>query len=225
MNDLVEYKEGASFFSLDQKWQSKVAQGEGWSYGIELLLMKKYGKTTGWVGYTWSKSERLFNRPGQVISFGNTFPYKYDRRHDVSIVVSHKLSERIDMGLTWVYGTGNATTLGYEKYPAYYQTKVQSQQLLYQGYLSSYEGSPDITYYSSRNNFRMPAYHRLDFGINFHKRKKWGKRTWSVSVYNLYNRKNPFMLQWKHDYVTKKYELKQISLFPIIPSVAYRFEF
>jgi len=221
MDNLVEYKEGASFFELDKNWQTKIAQGKGWSYGIELLVMKKYGKTTGWIGYTWSKSNRQFDRPGQEISFGNIFPYKYDRRHDISIVISHKLNDHIDMGLTWVFGTGNATTLGYEKYPSYFQTKY-GQTPNSSGYS---DNEPDITYYGSRNNFRMPSYHRLDLGINFHKEKKWGKRTWSVSIYNVYNRKNPFMLKWERDLKTNKYKLMQISLFPIIPSVAYRFEF
>ena len=216
MNNIVEYAEGASFFSLDDDWESKVAQGEGWSYGLELLLMKKYGNTTGWIGYTWSKSERQFNRPGEEISFGKVFPYKFDRRHDISIVVSHKINDHIDMGATWVFGTGNATTLGYEKYPTYYQSSAIS---------NNYYGSSNITYYESRNNFRMPNYHRLDVGVNFHKDKKWGKRTWTFSIYNVYNRKNPFMLQWEQDYETGKTKLMQISLFPIIPSVLYRFEF
>jgi hypothetical protein len=184
--------------------------------------MKKYGKTTGWIGSTWSKSDRQFDQPGQEISFGNVFPYKYDRRHDISIVISHKLNDHIDMGLTWVFGTGNATTLGYEKYPAYFQTKYG--QTNPNNYYYDQE-EPDITYYENRNNFRMPSYHRLDLGVNFHKEKKWGKRTWSLSIYNVYNRKNPFMLKWEKDHATNKYKLMQISLFPIIPSITYRFEF
>jgi hypothetical protein len=215
MDNLVEYKEGASIFSFENDWESKVALGEGKSYGLEVLLMKKLGKTTGWIGYTLSKSTRLFNRPGQEISFGEEFPYTYDRRHDVSIVISHSFNDHIDMGLTWVYGTGNATTLGVETYPAYYP-------MGFNGY--NYNYGRDITYYENRNNYRMPAYHRLDIGINFHKQKKWGKRTWSFSVYNAYNRQNPFYLDWDYD-KTGQLKLYQFSLFPIIPSIAYHFEF
>jgi hypothetical protein len=219
MHNIVEYAEGASFLSLNDDWEEKVAQGEGWSYGVELLLMKKYGNTTGWIGYTLSKSDRLFDRDGETISFGKVFPYKFDRRHDISIVISHKINDHIEIGATWVFGTGNATTLGYEKYPAYYQSAVVDNSNFYSF------NQPNITYYEMRNNFRMPNYHRLDIGVNLHKQKKWGKRTWTFAIYNVYNRKNPFMLQWEYDYKTNKTKLMQISLFPIIPSVSYRFEF
>jgi len=218
MDNLVEYKEGASFFSLENDWESKIALGKGWSYGIELLVMKKYGNTSGWIGYTWSKSERLFDKPGQEISYGKVFPYKYDRRHDLSIVISHKLSEKVDFGVTWVFGTGNAATLGYEKYPSNFQSNR-----LYDPYYTGIYA--DITYYESRNNFRMPAYHRLDVGINFHKDKKWGKRTWNLSIYNVYNHKNPFYVDWGYDEKDKTNKLYQYSIFPIIPAISYKFEF
>lgn len=217
MDNLVEYKEGATFFSIDNDWQEKITQGTGLSYGLEFLLMKKYGKTTGWIGYTWSRSDRTFDRPGEEISFGKTFPYKYDRRHDLSLVLSYKLNDRIDVGLTWVFGTGNATTLGYENYPGYLQGAG------YNGY--GYGSEPEIVYYESRNNYRMPSYHRLDLGINFHKQKKWGKRTWNYSLYNAYNRQNPFVLEWERNWETDEYKLYQLSLFPILPSVSYKFEF
>jgi len=117
------------------------------------------------------------------------------------------------MGATWVFGTGNATTLGYEFYPAY------NPDNNHYGYYS------EITNYESRNNFRMPAYHRLDIGFNFHKEKKWGTRTWSFSVYNAYNRKNPFFINWESDPYTGEKKLYQYSLFPIMPSLSYQFEF
>lgn len=223
MDNIIEYKEGATFFSIDNNWESKVAMGKGWSKGIELLLMKKYGKTTGWLGYTLSQSDRQFNRPGQEISYGKRFPYKFDRRHDISLVLTYKLRDDIDFGLTWVYGTGNAVTLGYEMYPSMEQSngsEYNDTDVDYYGY-----NSPDITYLEKRNNFRMPAYHRLDFSINFHKEKKWGRRTWNLSVYNAYNRQNPFFMQWEQDWDDDKVKLYQYSLFPIIPSLTYKFEF
>ncbi|HON19259.1 MAG TPA: TonB-dependent receptor, partial [Salinivirgaceae bacterium] len=160
-----------------------------------------------------SKSMRKFDRPGQMISFGKPFPYKYDRRHDASIVVTHKFSDRFDMGLTWVYGTGNATTLDFEQYPSLDQ--------LLNGY---YNDTPEIPYYETRNNYRMPDYHRLDVSLNFHKEKKYGRRTWNISVYNVYNRKNSFYLSKGYDEhgVEKLYSW---SLFPIIPSISWRLEF
>ncbi len=215
MDNIIEYKEGATFFSLENDWQDKVAMGEGWSYGLELLIMKKYGKTTGWIGYTWSKSERQFNRPDKEISFGKIFPYKYDRRHDISVVLTHKFSERFDVGATWVFGTGNTTTLEFERYPSIDQFDTNAWL---------YGGDSEIPYYETRNNYRMPPYHRLDVGMNFHKEKKRGKRIWNISVYNVYNRKNPFYMNWERgDFGTQK--LYYYSLFPIIPSFSWRFEF
>jgi outer membrane receptor for ferrienterochelin and colicin len=214
MDNIIEYRDGANFFTLDNNWQNKVAMGEGWSYGLELLIMKKYGNTTGWIGYTWSKSERQFNRPDQEISFGKVFPYKYDRRHDISFVLTHKFSEDFDMGVTWVFGTGNTTTLEFERYPSIDQ--FDTNDWLY--------GDSEIPYYETRNNYRMPPYHRLDVGMNFHKEKKRGKRIWNISVYNVYNRKNPFYMNWERgDFGTQK--LYYYSLFPIIPSFSWRFEF
>lgn len=216
MDNLVEYKEGASIFSLENDWENNVALGKGWSYGLEFLLMKQLGNTTGWIGYTLSKSDRLFDKPGQEISFGEKFPYTYDRRHDISFVLSHKINKRMDIGLTWVFGTGNATTLGFESYP-----EIDTDNSDYY----SDQWSNQVINYEGRNNYRMPSYHRLDVGINFHKEKKWGKRTWNFSVYNAYNRKNPFYLDWGYDNNTRQTKLYKYSIFQIMPSVSYSFEF
>jgi len=210
MNNLIEYKEGASFLSTNDDWQDKIEQGKGWAYGIELLIDKKMGKTTGWIGYSLSWSERQFDN----ISFGERFPYKYDRRHDISIVINHKFNHKLDIGATWVFGTGNAVTLATEKYLPHISNG---------GYSYGY-----IEYFEKRNAFRMPSYHRLDIAINMHKVKRWGTRTWSLGVYNLYNRKNPFFLYYDNDFIFgggSERVLKQVSLFPIIPSISYSFKF
>ncbi len=161
-------------------------------------------------GYTLSWSERKFEN----IGFGKTFPYKYDRRHDISVVVTHKFNNKVDVGLTWVYGTGNATTLGIERYSSLDES------------LEGYFQGGDIEYFENRNGFRMPSYHRLDVGVNLHKEKKWGKRTWSFGLYNAYNRQNPFFMYFTHEHNYQNDQvLKQLSLFPVIPSVCYKFEF
>ena len=212
MSNLIEYKDGASYFSFssDDGWQNKVLQGKGWSYGAEILLQKTIGKTSGWIGYTLSWSERKFDS----LNFGKVFPFKYDRRHDISVVVNHKFSEKIDVGLVWVYETGNAITLASTKYLELPNVDPDPNNI--------YIESPD-----SRNSFRMPAYHRLDVSINFHKKKKWGERTWSYGLYNAYNRKNPFYLYTEttinNNVASTK--LKGLCLFPIIPSISYNFKF
>ncbi|MBI9068357.1 MAG: TonB-dependent receptor [Salinivirgaceae bacterium] len=212
MDNIVEYKEGATFLSFDNSWENKIAMGEGWSKGIEVLLMKKHGRVSGWIGYTLSQSDRQFNRFEQEIAYGKKFPYKFDRRHDLSFVLTYKLDDRIDFGLTWVFGTGNATTLGYETYPAIIDN-------------DNFDNTYDVTHYENRNNYRMPSYHRMDVSINFHKQKRWGTRTWNLSIYNVYNRQNPFFVNWEYDYEAKKNKLYQYSIFPIMPSVSYKFEF
>ncbi|MFA9388495.1 MAG: TonB-dependent receptor domain-containing protein [Prolixibacteraceae bacterium] len=226
MTNLIEYKEGAAFMGNATNWEDKVELGKGWSYGAEVMLERTIGKTTGWIGYTWSKTERQFDE----LNFGKKFPAKYDRRHDISIAFTHEISDRVDFGGTWVYGTGNAVTLAIMKYP---QLDIPYSQV-------TYRDAGDLQDYGGRNNYRMPAYHRMDFGINYHKEKKHGIRTWSFSVYNLYNRMNPFMLQWETEYGDYTYNnitgelvydsdpetvLKQFSLFTIVPSISYSFKF
>jgi len=206
MSNLLEYKEGASFFSINDDWQNKVIQGKGWSYGMEFLVRKERGKTTGWIGYTLSWTNRQFDG----ISFGEVFPYKYDRRHDIGIAITHHFNEDIDMGLTWVFGTGNAVTLATEKYEGMHQNK--------DFFSNSY-----VQYIETRNNYRMPNYHRLDLGVNFHKKMKHGVRTWSFGLYNAYSRQNPFFLYFSKE--SGSTQLYQISLFPVIPSFRYNFKF
>ncbi len=218
MDNIIEYKDGASFFGSSTNWEEKVSIGRGWSYGLEFLAQRSYGNTTGWLGYTWSKSERLFNRPGEELNFGEIFPAKYDRRHDISVVASHKFSEKIDISGTWVYSTGNAGTLEIQ----YYETGRTPNS----NYFYDFGALP---YIPTRNNFRYPSYHRMDFGVNFHKFKKHGTRTWNLSVYNLYNQLNPFIVTTNttYDYVNdvSKRKLVKITIFPIIPSVSYSYKF
>ncbi|TNE31241.1 MAG: TonB-dependent receptor [Bacteroidetes bacterium] len=200
MSNLIEYKEGSSFFAGSQDWQNKVTTGRGWSYGLELLLEKKVGATTGWIGYTWSSSNRQFDE----VNFGNPYPYTYDRRHDLSIAVTHKLSDTWTMGAVFVYGTGNAVTLPTAQYRDPYTGEL-------------------IEHVSERNNYRAPAYHRLDLSFTHTKKTSWGESIWQFGVYNVYNRKNPFYLYFSTENTGKK--LTQVSLFPILPSVSWSFKF
>ena len=213
MDNLIEYKDGASFFGSSDTWENKVCMGRGWAYGVEFLVQRSFGKTTGWIGYTWAHSKRQFDREGMEINGGKVFPAKYDRRHDISITVQHKFSDRFDLSGTWVFSSGNCGTLG---------TQV------YEGLMDEWGYIPSINALE-RNNFRMGNYHRLDLSVNFHKQKKHGIRTWNISVYNVYNHKNPFIVYtdygWDEATQTEKKKLMQASLFPIIPSVSYSYKF
>ena len=208
MQNLIEYRDGASFLGNSSDWQTKVESGRGWSYGGEVLVEKKEGKTTGWIGYTLSWTNRQFEN----LNFGETFPYRYDRRHDISVAVTHTFSERVDVGLVWVYGTGNAVSLPTERYQGM------------NDFGNIFSSNREIGHIESRNNYRMPAFHRLDLGVNFHKKTRYGSRTWSFGLYNAYSRQNPFFLYFSQDDRGNQ-RLTQLSLFPIIPSINYNFKF
>ena len=212
MDNVLEYRDGASFFGSSSGWEDKVAMGRGWAYGVEFLAQKKTGKLTGWLGYTWSKTMRQFNREGNIINLGNPFPAKYDRRHDLSVTLAWEVSRKIDLSATFIYGTGICGSLALQKLsvvPGYsYQTGL------------SYYDTVTADYLEGRNNYRMPSYQRLDLGINFNRTFRNGNhRTINVSVYNAYNRNNPFLVYRDGN------ELKQMSIFPIMPSVSYTYVF
>ena len=208
MDNLLEYKEGISYFTTTSNWENTVTQGRGRAYGMELLFEKNLGKITGFIGYTLAYSKRTFSELNQ----GKEYPYKYDRRHDVSIVGNYKFSERINLGLVWVYGTGNSITLPIQRYAPIEE--------LYNKYSKVQD---IIEYYGNKNNYKLPAYHRLDVSINLTKQKKKGIRTWSYGVYNLYNRQNAYMVYVKE--VNGENKLYQRSLFPILPYFSYNYKF
>lgn len=223
MANVMEYKDGSSFFSLDQSdWQDKVVMGDGWSYGIELFAQKQVGKFTGWVGYTWAHADRLFNRPGQELNFGEVFPAKYDRRHDLNIVLMYEFNDRIDVGATWIYSSGNCATLPLQSY--------HGPEIHGQGYL--YYDPPTVQHVESRNNYRFNSYQRLDLVANFHKQKKHCERIFSINVYNTLCHNNPFIVfpreQWATDQTGQtlvRYKtLRQICIFPIIPTVSWQYK-
>ncbi|MBR5100987.1 MAG: TonB-dependent receptor plug domain-containing protein [Bacteroidales bacterium] len=211
MDKLLEYRDGASFLGSSTGWEEKVAVGRGWAYGVEFLAQKKTGRLTGWIGYTWSRTMRQFDQEGNVINFGRPFPAKYDRRHDLSIVASYEFSKKFDVSATFVYGTGLCGSLAL-------QTICVPQG--YNFTAGSFTQPYPVDYLESRNNYRLPSYQRLDLGMNFHRFFRSGRhRTINVSVYNVYNRNNPFLVYRDGQ------SLKQLSIFPIMPSVSYTFFF
>jgi len=234
MKGLIEYKEGTDFFlSMDQgSWEDRVETGgKGTAYGVEFFLQKKRGKTTGWIGYTLSWNNRQFEN----LNNGEVFPYRFDRRHDLSVVVSHQLTDRISLSGTWVYGTGNAITLPSGGYGTTIDPNNGTPNQNYGSFAQVFNGAGFFgtgvqLFEDGRNGFRMQAYHRLDLGVNFTKETKWGERTWNISVYNAYNRLNPYTYIFRQRYnprtgQTEDPSLTKISLFPIIPSVSYSFKF
>ncbi len=228
MNNVLAYKEGSSFIILNdvasaaqQNWENKVTLGRSWSYGAELLLQKNTGRLTGWIGYTLSWTPMQFDS----LNFGKKFYSRYDRRHDVSVVAFYKLSNNITLTGTWVYGTGNAISLPSATYRAYSDTYALGSSSR-NANIFGYSGGVGFDY-GQKNNFRMAPYHRLDLGIQFKKEKKWGERTWEISVYNVYNRMNPYYYYLGYEYHDDKSYgvIKQVTLFPFIPSFSYNIKF
>ncbi len=217
MDNLITFKPGTSLAGNLNAWENVVEKsGKGKNYGVELLLQKIKGNTTGWAGITIAKSERTFN----TINNGDSYPFKYDRLFDASIVANHQYSENIILSAAWTFGTGYPVTLATEHY------KINGE---------------DIFVYDGKNSFRMRDYHRLDIAANFLKKTDWGERTWSISIFNLYNRQNPYyyyydkrIIGFKMNPVVKGYtftavyddlKLYQKSLISFFPSVSYSFKF
>jgi hypothetical protein len=213
LTNLIAFKEGATYFSTNKNWEDKIEnKGKGDVYGLEILLQKQIGKATGWVSYTLSKSTRAFEN----INNGKTYPDIYDRRHQFNLVYTRKANEKIDFAFNWVFQTGQPLDLPAARYhlPFPYNSNSTSSQLIY--------------VYGEKNSLRMLPYHRLDVGINFKKVKKRGMRIWNISVYNVYNRKNPYYYYFSYRQVANgglKAVLIQKSLFPIMPSINYSFRF
>ena len=203
MQNLTEFREGADFVgTTDDNYETKITNGQGWAYGAELFLQKKTGRTTGWIGYTLAWSNRRFPELNQ----GLLYPYKYDRRHDFKLVVIHEFSPTLTLSGTFVYGSGNATTLSQGRYA-----------------LGQYE--PSFEDYGTRNSYRMAAYHRLDLDLSHTKKKRWGEVVNSFSVYNAYNRKNPYFIYLGRPAGSNELRYRQVSLFPILPSFSKTFRF
>ena len=197
--NFIKYLPGINILEIETDWQEKVATGKGYSYGLELMLEKKYGKLTGWISYTYSRSFRTFEN----INFGKEFPFKYDRPHNLNIVVFYNFNKNISLAGNFILMSGYNTTF--------------AEQHFFTSNLIGINSSLD--HYSTINNLRTPIYHRADISINFAKQKKRGRRIWSVGIYNFYNRLNPYVLETTDD------SLLGICIFPIIPSISYSFKF
>ncbi|MCL2436328.1 MAG: TonB-dependent receptor [Lentimicrobiaceae bacterium] len=211
MNNLSEYKDGLDFSMLQVNPDQIITQGEGRSWGIEFFLQKNRGWFTGFVGYTLSYTKRRFD----ALNNGEWFWAKYDRRHDVSISLSFDIiRNKLSVGAVWIFASGNTMT-------------VPTGYYFFNGNL--------ITEYSDRNDYRLPPYHRLDLSVNWNivKRKRF-ETGLNFSIYNVYNRKNPFFIFYEtttnfdpnvqppvFDMTTKAYKM---SLFPIIPSINWNFK-
>jgi hypothetical protein len=197
------YGLGASF--QETSFEKSLTRGKGYSSGIEFFLQKRKGELTGSIGYAFSYSERKFDE----INNGLWFPAKYDRRHEINVVSAYTINARWDVSVAFVYASGNAMTIPEQKY--------------------FIEGSV-LNEYGRTNSFRMPAYHRMDLSLTYHLRARHLlESNLNFSVFNVYNRANPFLLFFEVKGDLQHYNLevsaRQVSIFPILPSLSWSFKF
>ena len=206
MQNQIEYEEGfLPENTVNSNLDNYFVAGKGWSYGAEFFLKKNKGKFNGWIGYTLAWTKRKF----PDLNNGKVFFPKYDRRHDVSLVLSFDISKRWTLGATWVYATGNLNTFPERVF-------VLSNGDI----LEDYGGQ--------RNNYRLAPYHRMDVSATLKgKPHKRYESSWNFAIFNVYNRYNPYIIYFDKTYSADKITIqaKQISLFPLIPSVTYNFKF
>jgi outer membrane receptor for ferrienterochelin and colicin len=210
MDNLITYTEGANILN---NWEDNVTQGQGTAYGAEVLLQRQAGKTTGWLGYTLSWVNRQFD----LVNLGRPYPFKFDRRHDVKLVLNHKLTDWCTLTGNWVFSTGFAFSLPFERY------------------IFQEPGSPQdpvvIEDFDAINKYRMPFYHRLDLAAQFKWKNRAGEQQLHLGVYNLYNRRNPLYYNLRTEFVNRNNAIEvvkqfvEVPLLPILPSVRYAIKF
>ncbi|BAV08008.1 Outer membrane receptor proteins, mostly Fe transport [Filimonas lacunae] len=201
MQNQIDYRNGADVFD-NQALESKLLYGKGRAYGIETLIKKRKGKLTGWVAYTLSKTERKIDG----INNNQWYNARQDRTHELAIVAAYQLSNRFSVAANWVFYTGNAVTFPAGKY-------IINNQVVY--------------YYTNRNSYRMPDYHRLDVNatVSLFKKKKFSSDL-SVGIYNAYGRENAFSVFFRQSKTQPgQTEAVQVALFKFVPSLSYDFKF
>jgi len=211
MYNQIEFKPGTQMF-FNQNLESAVIPGKGLSYGIEFFLKKKFGTTTGWIGYTWSRTTRQFDE----LNDGKPFYYRYDRTHDISMVLSQRLSKKWSFNFVFVFGTGNAITLPNGRMPfrVGYDIRTNEPKFVF------------IDLYDKINSYRLPPYHRADISFTYvHKKTERWESSWNFSVYNVYNRANPYFIYFVPDIEKQEVKAYMVYLFPILPAVMWNFKF
>ncbi len=201
MQNQIEYKNAANLRG-NENVESELLYGDGRAYGLELFLKKRLGDFNGWIGYTISRTERKFDE----ISDGSYFPSKQDRTHDLSLVGIYQLSNRWTLSGTFVYNTGNAITFPSGKY------QIDGKTMFY---------------YTERNGYRMPDYHRLDLNATLNgKPERKYQSSWTFGFYNAYNRHNAYTIDFQDNPDdTTRTQAVQTALFGIIPSITWNFKF
>ncbi|MBS3915800.1 MAG: TonB-dependent receptor plug domain-containing protein [Bacteroidetes bacterium] len=204
LKNILEYKDNAGYVTSGNNWEDAVTDGSGEAYGWEIMTEKTRGRFTGWLSYSLMWNWRQFHELNQ----GNKFPSRYDRRNNIYIAGVYRVKKNFDFSFSWTYNSGFAITTPIAKY------------------LSPTPQDPyrEIYIFGDRNNTRTRDNHRLDIAFNFEKALKNGSRIWSIGVFNVYNRRNPFYVNLGYS-ASGERVLYQVSLLPILPNVSYKLNF
>ena len=211
-DNILEYKNGVSLVEGTRDWGEKVEMGEAVSKGIEFLLRKNSGRTTGWMSYTLAKSDHRF--PDGSINNGEWFPYHYDRRHSFLVNVNHKFSDALDVGVNWTFKSGE-------------KISIPNRMILAIDSATPSWVSP-ADYFEQKNNYTLPATHHLDVSLNWRRKFKHGRRVWNLSVYNVYNKLNPNMVSVGIRYDengNEQFMARTLTYLPVLPSMFYTYYF
>jgi hypothetical protein len=211
MLNQIEFKPFSQLF-FNANLEKEMVFGQGEAYGLELFLKKKVGRLNGWIGYTWSRAYRQFDQ----LNYGQAYFFRYDRTHDMSLVLSYTFNKKWTGTFVFVYGTGNAVTLPVARYP-------------YRIGYDAITNEPKFTFidlYDKINSFRLPDYHRADISLTYmHKKTSTWESAWNFSIYNIYNRANPYFIYFYPDLDKLEVKAYMVYLFPILPSIAWNFKF
>ena len=229
MHNIIDIIDGANFFGNSRAWETKVTNGRGRSYGVEFIVNRTVGRTTGMLNYTLAKSDRWF--PNGLVCSGHHYPYRYDRRHVVHLLVQHQLTPNIELNAGWNFASGALTTVAKQQ-TVYVEPQAESPWGV---------SMQEADYFSSRNNYRMEPTHQLDLGINIHHATRHGERIWNFSIMNAYCHLNQDLVYAKlesEDKVlgqnpdgsliaerTDRRVLKQVTVIPFLPSFTYTYKF
>jgi hypothetical protein len=204
MQNQIDYRSGAQLRANDNVESQLLFGGVGRAYGLELLVKKKTGKLTGWIGYTLSRTEKNFDG----INNGDYYAARQDRTHDLSIVAIYQLNKQWSFSSNFIYYTGSAVTFPSGKYQVNNQT---------------------VFLYTERNGYRMPSYHRIDLAATYENIKNKTRKyqsSWTFGIYNLYGRENAYSIEFKDDPNNPaKTVAEQTTLFRFVPSVTWNFKF
>jgi hypothetical protein len=215
LENMIAYKDGASFFAGTEDWQDKLEMdGTGTSKGIEFFIQKNKGRLTGWLSYTLAKTERCFQHKNN----SKAFPFNYDRRHSISVVGNYKISKKLVLSGTWSFGSGYPITLASTQYPTF------SSPMSYKGELDFYGAVISMDHFGNINSVRMRSTHHLDMALTYTKKRKKTERVWNFTIYNFYNRQNPYFYYYEGN-GKGGVRLIQQSYFPIMPSISYSLRF